>query len=168
VVDFVLDIARKLDQLVQVHIDRDQAVKITGPQGEYWSMVKQEDYEAIEGEFEYAVNVGSTQPRLPNIERSQWIAFLSQVVIPFPHILTAPSVMKRMAEMFHIEDEAALEEFRQLGVKMLSGQMPMPGGQGSQPGVPQDNPIASIMGAALGAQGGNNNGGGSPVSSDAQ
>jgi hypothetical protein len=160
VVEFVTDIARKLDQLVQAHIDRDEAVKITGPQGESWQTIKQDDYKQINGEYEYSVNTGASQPRLPEIERAQWIAFLSQVVIPMPQILTAPSVMRRMAEMFHIEDEAALEELRQLGLKMMSGAMPMPGGQG---GGPSDNPVAAILGAAMGAQGGNNNGGGSPM-----
>ena len=160
VVDWIIDAARKMDMLVQAHIDRDEAVKITGPQGEFWQIVKEDDYQEIEGEYEYTVNAGASQPRLPEIERSQWIAFLSQVVIPFPHILTAPSVMKRMAEMFHIEDEAALEEFRQLGEKMMKGMLPMPGGQG---GGPSDNPIAAVLGAAMGPTGGNANGGGAPA-----
>ena len=160
VVDWITDTARKLDQLVAVHIDRDEAVKITGPQGEFWQIVREQDYEKIEGEFEYGVNLGASRPRLPDIERAQWIAFMSQVVIPFPHILTSPTIMKRMAEMFHIEDEAAIEEFRQLGVKIMSGQMPMPGGQG---GGPSDNPIAAVLGSALGPSGGNANGGGAPT-----
>jgi hypothetical protein len=160
VVDWLTGTARKLDQLVQTHIDRDEAVKITGPQGEFWQTVKQGDYEEINGEYEYSVNAGASQPRIPEIERAQWIAFMSQVVIPFPHILTSPSIMKRMAEMFGIEDEAAIEEFRVLGQKIMSGMMPMPGGQG---GGPSDNPVAAVMGAALGPQGGNTNGGGSPM-----
>ena len=155
--DLLTDVGRKLDQLCQAHLDKEEAVKVTGPQGEYWEQVVPGDYEKIEGEYEYGVIVGSTAPRLPDIERSQWIAFLSQVVVPFPHILTAPNVMKRMAEMFHIEDEAALEEFRQLGLKMMSGQLPMPGQSsgGEQPG-------AGVLGAALGQLGGNVNGGGAP------
>lgn len=161
VVDWILDASRKLDQLVQFHIQEDEAVKITGPQGEFWQVIKRQDYQDIDGEYEYSVNLGATQPRLPDIERAQWIAFMSQVVIPFPQILTAPSVMKRMAEMFHIEDEAAIEEFRQLGLKMMSGQMPMPGGQGG--GGPSVNPVAQVIGAAMGPMGGNTNGGGAPA-----
>lgn len=161
VADWVIDIARKLDQLVQAHIDRDEAVRVAGPQGEYWETVREDDYREIEGEYDYSVNLGATQPRIPQIERAQWIAFMSQVVIPFPHILTAPSVMKRMAEMFGIEDDAALEEFRLLGQKIMTGLMPMPGGQG---GGPADNPIAAVLGGALGAGGGGNaNGGGAPA-----
>lgn len=160
VVDWAIEVAKKLDQLVQVYIDADEAVKITGPEGEQWVQVTKADYEDIAGEFGYAVNLGASRPRLPEIERSQWIAFMSQVVIPFPHILTKPSVMKRMAEMFHIEDDAALEEFRQLGEAILSGQMPMPGNQG---GGGEANPISAILGQALGHQGGNTNGGGAPT-----
>jgi len=158
VIDFVTDVAKKLDMLIQAHISQDEAVKITGPEGEFWQTVKETDYEQIAGEFEYTVNAGASQPRLPDIERSQWIAFLSQVVIPFPHILTAPSVMKRMAEMFHIEDENALEEFRQLGMKIMSGEMPTPGNQGGGP--PGGSAESQTIGSALGALGGNNNGGG--------
>jgi len=157
VVDFVTTIARKLDQLVKFHISGDEAVKITGPQGEVWAHISEQDYEDIEGEFEYSVNVGATQQQLPEIERSQWIAFLSQVVVPLPHILTKPSVMRRIAEMFHIEDEAALAEFKELGEAILSGAVPAPGQTG---GGPSNNPVAAALGQAFGPSGGNANGGG--------
>jgi len=157
VTEWLGEVARKLDMLVQFHIDRDEAVKITGPQGEFYQAVKQEDYEEIQGEFQYSVDVGATRPRLPDVERAQWIAFLSQVVVPLPHILTQPRVMKRMAEMFHIEDEAALEEFRKMGEAILQGQVPQPGQQG---GGPSNNPVAAVLGAAGGPGGGNVNGGG--------
>jgi hypothetical protein len=163
VVDWITEAAKKLDQLFQAHIDRDEAVKVLGIQGETWEMIKQSDYQEINGEYEYSVNTGASQPRLPDIERSQWITFLKEVVIPFPHILTAPNFMKRMAEMFHIEDEAALEEMRQMGLKILSGMMPMPGGGGGQGGGDGSNPVAKIIGAAMGPMGGNANGGGAPT-----
>lgn len=159
VVDFIIDIARKLDQLIEANLDTDQAVRITGPEGDKWIKVTADDYEKIEGEFEYSVNIGSTQPRIPDIERSQLIAFMSQVVIPMPHILQSPNLMKKLAEMFHIEDEAILEELRQLGLKILSGQQPMPG----QSGTPPNNPVSQVIGMATGAQGGNANGGGAQI-----
>jgi hypothetical protein len=161
VVDWIIESAKKMDQLVQTHIDRDEAVKVTGPQGEFWQLIREDDYEQIEGEYSYGVNLGASQPRLPEIERSQWIAFLSQVVVPFPHILTAPGLMKRMAEMFHIEDEVAIEELRQVGLKIMQGMMPMPGGGGG--GGPSENPVAAVLGAAMGPMGGNVNGGGAPT-----
>ena len=160
VVDWITDIARKLDMLVQANIDREEAVKVTGPQGEIWETIRQEDYSAIEGEYEYSVNLGASQPRLPDIERAQWTAFMNQVVIPMPHILTLPAFMKRIAAMFHIEDEAALKELQQLGQKMLAGLVPMPGQTG---GGPSSNPVAALMGAAGGPTGGNANGGGSEM-----
>jgi len=157
VVDFVKDVARKLDMLVQFHINGDEAVKITGPQGEEWATVRKQDYEEIKGEFEYTVNVGATQPRLPDIERAQLTAFLSQVVIPFPQILTQPAIVKQFAELFHIEDDGFVEGMIALGKQIQSGEVQAPGQQG---GGPSDNPIAQIMGMAGGAGGGNANGGG--------
>ena len=44
---------------------------------------------------------------------------------------------------------AMLEEMRQIGLKILTGQMPMPGAGGSQAGVPEDRPT-SAMGGMLG------------------
>lgn len=158
VVDMIRDVAKKLDQLIQANITRDEAVKITGPQGEAWKTVRVEDFEEINGEFEYTVNVGATNPQLPDTERAQWIAFLTQVVVPLPHILTKPSVMKRMAEMFHIEDEVALEEFRQMGLQILQGEVPPPNATGGGP--PGGSPASSTIGTALGSLGGNANGGG--------
>lgn len=152
VIDWIKTIARKLDMCIQAHISEDQAIRISGPEGDFWQIVRTEDYEAIKGEFEYSVNVGSTMPRLPEIERSQWMAFL-QVLASFPHLLAQPRFMKHMAELHHIEDEAMLEELNQLGKQILGGQVPMPGGGGSQPGA-ENNPITAILGKALGMQGG--------------
>jgi len=157
VVDFVRDWARKMDMLVQFHISEDEAVKITGPQGEEWATVQSKDYEAIKGEFEYSVNVGASQPRLPDIERAQLTAFLSQVVIPFPQILTQKAIVKQFAELFHIEDDAFIEAMVMLGQQIAQGQVPAPGAQG---GGPSNNPVAEMMGMAGGPAGGNANGGG--------
>lgn len=158
--EFLTDIAKKLDQLIQAHIEKDEAVRIVGPEGEFWQIVREADYQKIEGEFEYSIDVGATAPRLPHIERAQWTAFMSQVVIPMPHILTAPRFMKKMAAMYGIEDQAMLEELRQIGLQIMSGAMPMPGASGSAPG--EQNPVAAVLGTAMGALGGNANGGGAP------
>ena len=154
VTEWLTDIAKKLDMLVQANIDRDEAVKINGPEGEFWATVREQDYEEINGEFEYSVNIGATLPRLPQVERAQWTAFISQVVIPMPAILTRPNFMKKMAEMYGIEDDTMIEELRTLGLQMVQGQLPMPGNQGSQPGVPENNPVASAGGQAGGPLGG--------------
>lgn len=145
VVEFVQIIARKLDQLVQANITREQAVRITGPQGEYWEIIKPDDFQAIEGEFEYSVNVGATMPRLPQVERTSWMAFLG-LLANFPHLLLAKHLLKRIAEMHHIEDESMIEEIYQLGQKIMGGQLPMPGATGSQPNVAEANPQAAVGG----------------------
>jgi hypothetical protein len=151
VIDFVTDIVRKVDQLVQTHITKDEAIRITGPEGEYWAMVKQDDYQEIEGEFQYDVNVGATIPNLPQMERTQWLSFL-QLLGNFPHLLMQKHLMKRMAEMHHIEDEVMLEELYQLGKQIMGGQMPMPGQSGSAPGRPEANPQAATGGQQGGPQ----------------
>ena len=161
VIDWITDIAKKLDQLVQAHVSQDEAVKVTGVNGEeFWQMVSMADFDAIEGEYEYSVNTGSTMPRLPSMERQQWMAFL-QVLGSYPQLMSNRRLMMKMAEMHHIEDDPMIEELVKLGeqARQEAGAMPQ-GGQGSIAGVSEDNPIAKVIGAATGVQGGTNNGGG--------
>ena len=153
VIEWITNAAKKLDQLVQANITRDEAVKVTGPSGEIWQWIRTEDYEDIEGEYEYSVNVGATQPRLPQIERAQWLAFL-QVVGNFPQLLTS---VKHMAEMHGIEDDNLIDELINIGRQMMQMQQQKEGGGGQLPG---GSPIAAVLGQAFGDQGGNANGGG--------
>ena len=148
VIDFVRSAARKMDQLVQAYISQDEAVRVSGPQGEFWELVRETDYQQIEGEFEYIVNVGATIPRMPQMERASWMAFLG-LLANFPHLLTNKHLLQRMAEMHHIEDERMLDELQMIGKQILSGQVPYPGGAGSQKGVPEDRPT-SAMGGMIG------------------
>src|SRR3989304_10169872 len=135
VVDFIQLVAEKLDMQVQVHITKDQAIKVSGPQGEYWELVRTNDYEAIEGEYEYSVNVGAMTPRLPEIERAQWIAFLN-LIASAPQLALSKRLLKQMSELHHIYDETLVDEIYQIAQQMMSGQLPMPGQQGSTPGTP--------------------------------
>jgi hypothetical protein len=151
VMDFVTEIARKLDMLVQVHITQDEAVKITGPEGDLWELVRMEDYDAIEGEYEYSVNPGATIPNMPHVERASWMAFLG-ILASFPHLLLSRRLFKKMAEMHHIEDEVMLEELYNIGQKIMGGQLPMPGQSGSQAGVGEDRPVSAMGGQAGGIQ----------------
>jgi len=151
VIDWVKEIARKLDQLVQVHISQDEAVRVTGPQGEMWELVRETDYDEIEGEYAYEVNTGATLPRMPQIERASWMAFLN-LLAQFPHLLLSKQLFKKMAELHHIEDEVMLEEMYNIGKQIMSGQLPMPGGGGSQPGVGEDRPVSAMGGMAGGSQ----------------
>lgn len=132
VMEFVTDIGRKLDQIVEANLTKDQAVKVSGPQGEYWELVRSQDYEKINGEYEYSVNVGATTPQLPEIERAQWISFLS-LLGNAPQLMISKTLLKRSAEMHHIEDENLVNELFQIGQRMMSGGIP--GKAGSTPGV---------------------------------
>ena len=146
--DFVTNIGRKLDQMLQAHWKKDQAVKVVGPEGESWITLRPQDYEKIDGEFEYSINVGATTPQLPEIERAQWLSFLG-IVTNAPQLLMSKTLLKETARMHHIENDALVEELFALGQKMMSGQMPMPGQQGSQPGT-AGTAAAQTGGAAMG------------------
>lgn len=153
VIDFVLDIAKRLDTLVQVHLDTDEAVKVRGPQGEYWEMVRKTDYGSIEGEYDYTVNVGATQPRLPHIERASWQAFLAFLGAA-PQFLLSKALLKKAAEMHHIEDDLLIEEMHEIGKMMMSGQVPTPGGGAgsSMAGVSEERPASAMAGMVNGLQ----------------
>jgi len=149
VIDQVRDVARKLDMLVQVNITGEEAVKVTGPQGEFWELVREQDYEKINGEFEYSVNVGATIPQLPQMERSSFLAVLG-ILGNVPQFLTQPRLLKRILEMHHIDDEALLNDLLELGKQIMGGQMPQPGQTGSQPNVSEQRPVSAAGGQAGG------------------
>ena len=166
VVDWVADSAKKMDQLVQANMTRDQAVKITGPQGDFWQEVGPGDFEDINGEFEYTVEVGSTLPRIPALERNQLMALL-QTLASFPHLMTSKAMMTHLADLHRIDNEQIITELMNIGQQIVGGEAPMPGGGGgaaggSQAGVPENNPITAALGSVLGNLGGTANGGGAP------
>jgi len=147
--DFVVDIGRKLDQCIQEHITRDQAIRVTGPQGELWVEVKESDYEDIEGEYEYSVNVGATTPQLPEIERAQLLSFAG-LFMQAPQLWASlPTFTKHILESHHIYNEKMIEEFKAVGDAIASGAIPVPGAQGSQPNT-TGTPAARTGGAAAG------------------
>lgn len=151
VVEFVKEQARKLDQLIQVHLDSVEAIKVSGPEGELWQVIKPVDYEEIEGEYNFDVNVGATIPRMPHIERASWMAFLS-LLSSFPHLAMSKRLLVKMAELHHIEDEAMIDELFDIAAKILGGQYPMPGQSGSQAGVGEDRPVSAVGGQAGGVK----------------
>lgn len=152
VVDFVKDVARKLDRLIQAHIDRDQAVKISGPEGEFWQLVRTSDYDEINGEYAVEVNVGATVPQLPQMERASFMAVLG-VFASAPQLLLSKRLVKEITRMHHMEDETLVDELVEIGQKMMQaqaqGQNTKPG---SQPNVTERNPIAIAGGQAGGPQ----------------
>jgi hypothetical protein len=151
VVDFVTEISKKLDQLVEANITRDEAVKVTGPQGEYWEMIRQDAYQDINGQYQYDVNVGATMPRMPQMERSSWIAFLA-FLGNNPQFLLSRRLLTKAAELHHLEDEAMIDELMTIGKQMASGQLQTPGQSGSMPNVGESRPVSAMGGQAGGAK----------------
>lgn len=147
---FLTSIGRKIDQLVQAHISRDQAVRVVGPQGESYVMVRQEDYKQISGEYEYSIATGSTQPQLPEIERAQLMSFAGTFV-QAPQLFAAmPVFTRKLLKAHNIDDEAVIEEFKQLGEMIAQGAIPPgPGATGSQPNT-SGTPAARTGGMAMG------------------
>ena len=167
VMEWVTDIGKKLDMLVQTHIVRDEAIKITGVEGERWEEVRVADFEDIAGEYEYGVNTDSTLPRNRQTELAQFLAVFSQVIGPLPEVTQATNIMKKLLEKFGIEDDVSIEEIRQMGQLILQRLQGQGGGGkasggGSVAGVTENNPVAKQGGIQGGAQGGNNSGGGAP------
>src|SRR5512135_2490059 len=153
VMEFVVETGKKLDQVVQANITKDQAVKVAGgPDGEYWELVRTGDYQDINGQYGYSINVGQTTPQLPEIERAQWMAFLG-LIGQAPQLAQSPALVKKMAELHHIYDESLVKELVQIAtqqVQMQAQQGAGAGGVGSMPNVMQQNPAAMGPGAAMG------------------
>jgi hypothetical protein len=152
VMEFVTDIGRKLDQVVQANITKDQAVKVAGgPDGEYWELIRTSDYDEINGQYQYSINVGATTPQLPEIERAQWMAFLG-LVAQAPWMAQSPNLVKKMAELHHIYDDNLVDELVKLatGQSQMQAQQAAAKGVGSMPNVMQQNPAAIGGGTAAG------------------
>lgn len=148
VCEFASDIARKLDQLIQVSITEDQAIKVEGEDGRFsWQLVRASDYEAIEGEYEYEVNVSSMVPQLPEIERAQLI----QLVTAFasaPIYGTEPAFVRYVAERFGLDSDLIIEAIVRASKAQvaLMGAAKQPGSAPGSPGLPG----SALPGAALG------------------
>lgn len=148
VMDFTSKVGRKIDQLVQANITKDQAIKVNGPEGEYWELVKVDHYKDIEGEYQYSMNVGSVTPQLPEIERAQWMAFLG-LIANAPQLATSRTLLKRMAEMHHIEDENMIDELWNMAKQMMQQGQVQGANGGSAPGAPDfTTMMASRMGGS--------------------
>lgn len=148
VMDFLSCLARKLDQLVQAYITRDQAVLVSGPQGEQWELVRASEYGEIAGEYQYSIDVGSVTPQLPEIERAQWIGFIG-AVIQAPWIAMSKLLLKQTAQMFHISNDAMVEELSAIASQMMQQGMAQ-GQAGSQANLMAMNPVSAQGGMAQG------------------
>ncbi len=157
VIDFVKKVAEKADRCLAIHVTQDQAVRIIGPQGEEWQVVKADAYQA-DPDIDWAmdVNVGSTIPKLPQMERAQWMAFL-QLIASAPQLMLSPSLLREMAQMHHIDNEQMIDELLKIGQMMQQQSQAQAGGGerpgvGSLPNVSQTNPQSVQGGQAGGPQ----------------
>ena len=151
VVDWIQKIAQKLDQLVQAHIDAVQAVRVTGVDGvEYMATIRPEDYGEINGQYVYEVNVGSTQPRLPQMERASLLAAL-QLFANAPQLMTSRRMVKRILELHHIEDETMVDELSNMGRMLMQQAAGPPQQTGSLPNVGESRPVSAVGGQFGGA-----------------
>lgn len=149
VVDFLAEGGRKLDMLIQANLTTYQAVKVAGPQGEFWQPVTPEDYADIPAEYQYSVDVGSITPQLPEIERAQFIGWMG-ALMQAPYLMQSKRLMTKSAEMFNISDESMIEELFQIGQQIMAQQAGPPGAAGSQPNLMAQNPVSAQGGAAAG------------------
>jgi hypothetical protein len=148
IADFLTRIGEKLDMLVQAHLTNDQLVNVTGMTGELeWIPIRMQDYSSIDAEYKYSVNVSQMQPQIPEVERAQFLAFLS-LFASAPQIGMSKRLLSKVAEMHHIDDETLVNELVTIFRQMTTGALPMPGQQGSTPGTPA-MPQAQ-MGAGMG------------------
>jgi hypothetical protein len=144
--EFVRNIARKLDKLIQVHLDTPEAIQVNGPQGRFWALVRPQDYEEIEGEYAIETNVASTAPQNPEMERNSFIAWLSMLASA-PHLMLSRRLLEKSAEMHHVDDEVLIDEMFAIGQLILKqqsqgGQGAATRGTGSVPNVTEQNPQA--------------------------
>lgn len=87
---FMATIAKRIVQLAQVYLTGDQVARIVGPDGaKQWVQFTRED---IEGEFDFMVEAGSTQPKDEQF-RQQRALQLMQTVGPFVGSLVDPMAM---------------------------------------------------------------------------
>lgn len=153
VMDFLVDMGRKLDQLIQAYITQDVAVKVAGPGGEeIWELVRTSNYDDIAGEYEYQIDIGSVTPQLPEIERAQWMGFMG-LVAQAPWLATNKRLMRKTADLFHIHDDGMIEELSAMAQQMMQ-QMSGGGGgasaAGGQANLSAENPMSLMGGMAAG------------------
>jgi len=73
VADFVSEIYTNIFQLMQFNLNTEQAIKVIGPKGKFWTKVKRED---IQGEYFVDIEVAELRPNLPEVEKADLIQFV--------------------------------------------------------------------------------------------
>ena len=147
---FLISVARKMHQLLESNLTTEGAIRVTGPQGEVWQPYRPDDFEKIEGEIEFDIDVASMSPRNIMVERAQWLQFIN-AVMQAPMIFADPQVLKWWAEKFDIHEEAMLQKLSQKLGEMMQMAMQQQGILQNMPGA--GNPPTS-QGQVLSQEGG--------------
>lgn len=103
---FMADVAEAIIQLAQMYMHQDEAAKIVGQNGEVtWQTFAPDE---IQGEFDFTVEAGSTQPKDENFKRQQALE-LFQAMQPFLGEVIDPKAMVTyvLREAYDIKDPSA-------------------------------------------------------------
>jgi hypothetical protein len=152
---FYAQVAAHMVSLAQTFMASEQVVRVAGRDGEqYWLQFEPED---IQGEHDFEVEAGSTQPQNDSVKRQQVLQML-QVMGPFIGTVLDPHEMARYAlqEGFGVKNP---ERFMippmvdpMTGQPVPPGGAPGPGGPGGPPPGP-DGPEVPNGGVKKGPQG---------------
>jgi hypothetical protein len=121
-------IARKVLKLAQQYMTSEDAARITGSDGEqFWF---EYDYEDIDGEFDFQVEAGSTQPQNETNRRQQAVAMMNSLG-PFIGTVIDPQALVKHVLQFGFGVKSP-------GKFMAPPPPPMPMGPDGQPAVGPD------------------------------
>lgn len=139
--DFAKDIGkRKLDQ-IQANLTLPLSVKIGGKIGQYWEegLTKTE----IVGDYDVTIDIGSTGPKIPEIERQQLETFIDKIsnipnieqilVMPMDEGLFVGDLIKELGDMYDVDVEKIIKKKganRSIGDIMSMQAMMQKGGPG--------------------------------------
>lgn len=133
---FIAEVAERLVQLAQTFLTTEQVARITSPQGsQVWVPYARED---IEGEFDFEVEAGSTQPMDESTRRQQAIQMLNTLA-PLIGQVIDPTAMA----LYALRDGFGIKNPERF---ILAGPPPAP--PGPEGGAP--TPQGADVGAAAG------------------
>jgi hypothetical protein len=137
----ISEVARRLVMLAQKYMTTDAAVRVTGPNGTAWVTAKPED---VQGEFDFEVVGGSTQPQNDTFKRQQATQLL-QTLAPFmtppgqPGYINVPALLTEVLRDgfgFKNPEKLVQDPTMQPAIDPATGQ-PIPGQmQEVPPGTP--------------------------------
>jgi hypothetical protein len=137
------NIARKIVQLAQQFMTGEQAARIVGAEGQqYWFDFNPED---IEGEFDFQVEGGSTQPQNDTFRRQQAVAMMNSLAPLIGSVIDPAQIAKHVLQFgFGIKSP---------GKFMMPPPPPMPMGPEGQPMPEEPMPEDMGMGPVRGEPG---------------